>query len=64
MATPAIDFKTLRVLSVTRCVSANLESRVVYRDDMGKNRDLWFKCSNEEHDRLANEFKNYLRTNQ
>lgn len=63
MAIPAMDFKTLQVLAVTRCASDRLESRVVYRDDTGKTRDLWFKCSNEEHDKFAVEFKNYLIAN-
>jgi hypothetical protein len=42
-------------------VSDNIESRVVYRDDLGKDTNLWFKCSNEEHDKLAEDFKNYLK---
>jgi hypothetical protein len=61
MAVPALDFKTMQVLSVTRCVSDKLESKVIYRNSAGVDAMLYFKCSNEEHDVLAEDFKNYLK---
>ena len=60
MAIPVIDFKTMNVLSVTRCVSEKLETMVLYTNTNKSEGTLCFKCSNEEHDDLAREFKTYL----
>lgn len=60
MSVPAIDFKTLKVLAVTRAVSEALETKVLYLKPDGDTSILYFKCSNEEHDILAKDFKTFL----
>ncbi len=60
MAIPALDFKSMGVLSITRCVSEKLETKVIYCYPDKCEGVLYFKCSNEEHDTLALEFKKYL----
>ncbi len=61
MAIPVIDFKTMHVLAITRCVSDKLETKVTYLNSYKREDFLYFKCSNEEHDQFASEFKDYLK---
>ncbi len=61
MTIPAIDFKTMRVLSVTRSISGKSESVVRYLTTDNRERTLLINCSDEEHDQCANEFKDYLK---
>lgn len=60
MSVPALDFKKMGVISITRCDSMSLKTQVLYQQLYGTEGQLVFKCSNEEHDALALEFKQYL----
>lgn len=58
MSIPIIDFGALGVTAITRGLT--LGETVVRH---GVSDKFFFRCSNEEHDILANDFKRYLDRN-
>lgn len=61
MSIPAINFKDMGVLSITRtCLNKGNQTQIIYKLLGFPESSVYLKCTDEEHDALALEFKQYL----
>ncbi len=59
MGTAALDFKKLGVVSITRGLTVG--ETIVKHTAGGKLEKFYTKCTDEEHELLVKEFKQYLK---
>ncbi len=61
MSIPAIDFAQLNVLAVVRHSSMTQQTRIVYDTGVGTD-EFYIVCINDEHDQLARDFAEYMKS--